>query len=277
MDSQGPNIPDLYRDYASRTEALLNETQAFPIHWGIAGGAKTSDGIPKDFFRFDADRLKRLIIRAEHMIRCLIIWMAWIYLKSGDISPSVRRFPSSREPMLISLNPAESPEKSPVHPDFAARNLPLYPSTAGAFHVSLHDRESDEPRRTERQQKATHQRTRNDDILPKDRLIERLARLPDLFASIESRAQRLAKVWAIQLKPRIKAYRVEMKNRLDNIPEGKTMPDLSGLERPELKPLKCEEPPPRFLKGAEPEERETLTHLHAIAREAAELFTQRCG
>ena len=110
-----------------------------------------------------------MVDRAEHIIRCLIIWMAWARLRSGLVEPIfspllARGSHPGRDPGLDALRPtlgrdglhtsdcagAECPEpqameqhssienkNAPVHHLYSIRGLPLYDLRVAPFKVSL--------------------------------------------------------------------------------------------------------------------------------------------
>ena len=169
MHEPGLDISEEFYAYKDRASGYIARASHFPFQWGLPNGAKNKNGFPIEFFRWDRRVLKRMVDRAEHIIRCLIIWMAWARLRSGLVepvySPLLARGPRpGQEPGLDALRPtlgrngihtsdcagAECPEpqameqhssienkKAPVHHLYSIRGLPLYDLRVPPFKVSL--------------------------------------------------------------------------------------------------------------------------------------------
>ncbi|MAT36250.1 MAG: hypothetical protein CMK06_14100, partial [Ponticaulis sp.] len=82
------------------------EGAAAPSPNKVRGGIRGEQLRPR-LFRYDAKRLKRMILGAEHMLRCLIIWKAFRVMREGEIKPSRERFPTP---------PTSSASKEPAPP-----------------------------------------------------------------------------------------------------------------------------------------------------------------
>lgn len=183
----------------------------FNSGWGIHGRGKRPDGFYGHFFRFDANRMTRMVLACEHLIRCMIIWMAVRAYRDTDIQPANYRLPSggARGP--------RAPE-APMDAMFALRALPLYEpklppflismpqptkhAALSAFYANGSSREQNEnvsgakPARLRATGSSKRRKLRNDQILDCNHLVERSHRLSKLFDEIDSRARRLAARWA---------------------------------------------------------------------------------
>ena len=352
MDTPGLTLPPEYDDYRARAGGYLTRVAQFPFDWGMPQGAKNKDGMPIDFFRWDRRRFRRMVERAEHIIRCLIIWMALIRLRAGLVVCSGQSSPGDRSsgnrftgsisdpphpaPSRCSCGArtavscscadqhdqwsdsycpscggvhehregAECPEpqatdqhssiwgeaaggqnkNAPIHPLFVIRALPLYDPKLPAFRISLPEEITREDlwmqasqRACRTTEKASYRRPRNDSIHTSGLLVARMERLFDLIGEIDKRADRIAAVWARRLKPEIRAYKAELSRRIETANANDTSPDLYGLTRPELRPVKTGFPPDELVDDAPDDERDDLLALHDVALRAAELFYERCG
>ena len=176
MHEAGLDISEEFYAYKERASGYIARASHFPFQWGLPNGAKNKNGFPIEFFRWDRRVLKRMVDRAEHIIRCLIIWMAWARLRSGLVepvySPLLGRNPSgsgrpapsrcscgaqrgSLEPVLCELcsreqneqgagapalagsSTEQSNQNAPVHHLYSIRGLPLYDLRVAPFTVSL--------------------------------------------------------------------------------------------------------------------------------------------
>ena len=110
MHEPGLDIPEEFYAYKDRASAYIARASHFPFQWGLPNGARNKNGFPIEFFRWDRRVLKRMIDRAEHIIRCLIIWMTWARLRSGLVEPVyspllARGSHPGRDPGLDALRP----------------------------------------------------------------------------------------------------------------------------------------------------------------------------
>ena len=182
-----------------------SEGAAAPSPDKVRGGIRGEPLRPR-LFRYDAKRLKRMILGAEHMLRCLIIWKAFRVMREGEIKPSRERFPT---PPTSSAPREPAP---PVHPHFKLRALPLYDPKAPPFRISMPSEfkspaagqenawgeiESKQyaPRPSSILRK-NRRRPRNDTVSREERLYLQLDRLSDIYDSIDTRGARLAARWA---------------------------------------------------------------------------------
>ena len=233
----GFSIPGQFKDQIERLSVYLNRIAHFPFHWARPGSTPDQP----DFFRYDAERLARMINSAEHFLRCLIIWMAWLRLHHGEVTP--RRI--SALPKPIGRRPV--PEED-MHPDFALRALPLRTARLPAFRISLpDDRGAATPRANAKGKRSAH-RPRNDDTLSGETLIARAERLDKILEDLDARATRYASWWA-----------------------GRLLFDRQSTE-PAFTPLKHWQPPPDILDGAPPDEEADLLAIHDVACRAAAAF-----
>ena len=285
MNAPGCPLPPDFAEYKTRTERYIEQASWFPFQWGRPLGAKTPEGMPTDFFRYDARRFKRMIERAEHMLRCLIIWLAYLTLHRVE----TERLSDFAHPCKLPFGGGGSGAASaPNHPDMIARGIPVYEPRLPAFRISLPDGEVARPfggegfRVRGDARSARTPRPRNDAILSSGLLIARLERLGDLLDSIEPRAMRMAQVWAGRLvsgetlsgdtasdrKVPAQHWRTSSENRGSDF--------LSG-DRYEILPLKTHDPPDALLKDASKEVCDDLTALHDVALRAAVAFNAHCG
>ena len=173
MHEPGLDIPEEFYAYKDRASGYIARASHFPFQWGLPNGAKNKNGFPIEFFRWDRRVLKRMVDRAEHIIRCLIIWMAWARLRSGLVEPifspllgrAPRRASHSRlfpcdcahmeraqgcrfcapheqgegagAPALAGSSTEQSKQNQPVHHLYSIRGLPLYDLRVAPFKVSL--------------------------------------------------------------------------------------------------------------------------------------------
>ena len=213
-----------------RIGSYISRIVSFNSGWGIHGRGKRPDGFFGHFFRFDANRMTRMVLACEHLIRCMIIWTAVRAYKEGDVQPARFRLPPRGPRGSRSLAP-------PMDADFALRGLPLYEPKLPPFLISLPEptkdaalsathRESGVSREAGGQTKTalsafyangssreqtkndvgaepaslrvsgSSKRKRNDQILDCNMLVERSHRLSKLLDEIDPRARRLAARWA---------------------------------------------------------------------------------
>ena len=280
MDTPGLTLPPDYDAYRARAQGYIARASRFPFQWGMPNGLKTRDGTPTEFFRFDQRRLKRMVERGEHIIRCLIIWMALIRLRAGLVVPVASKLPVATSDNLHTRD--EHPQDHPDQHLFSLRALPLYDAKLPSFSISLPSPEdrataSEEGRRAHRTGRKAQRRPRNDTIQSATFLVARIGRLYDLFGQIDDRAERIAAHWAGRLQPEIKAYQAELTRRIEVANTHDASPDLSGLTRPELRPLKTGFPPDDLSDDAPDDERDDLLALHDVALRAADRFHELCG
>ena len=167
MHEPGLDISEEFYAYKDRASGYIARASHFPFQWGLPNGARNKNGFPIEFFRWDRRVLKRMVDRAEHFIRCLIIWMAWARLRSGLVEPvysvlgrnpstsgSGRPAPSrcscgaqrgSLEPVLCELCSREQNQNAPVHHLYSIRGLPLYDLRVAPFSVSLPEKKVPRP------------------------------------------------------------------------------------------------------------------------------------
>ncbi|HBJ93549.1 hypothetical protein [Ponticaulis sp.] len=312
MNEPELDIPEEFYAYKSRAASYIARLSGFPFQWALPDSSTTQTGFPTSFFRWDQRRFRRLIEHAEHLIRCLIIWMAYARLRSGlvrDGLSSVRDGSPERAPSRPPDDRFEESKNSPervlcenrsreqskeVHPHFVLRGLPLYDQKLPAFRVSLP--ESPSPglgegfgMRAEKEAPHLTPRLRNDTIYTCDRLIARMERLGTLIEEIDARAGRIAGIWLARMSSRAQCETLLCSANTG--PDVHTLP-VSGpgsarhhsmLHRIRDDtcwhpiPIKSPDPPPDILQDASDEERDDLLALHDAAIRAAELFSQHCG
>ncbi|MFC6198447.1 hypothetical protein [Ponticaulis profundi] len=274
---------DEFPDYQARVNRHIFRAERFPHQWAIGGDApETYKDIPCRLFRYDVQRLTVMVERVEHMIRCMIIWLAFRLMRDGQVTAGKAVCPP--EPGLRLHLPQPD-----IHPLFAVRGLPLYPTRLPAFRISMADETpSDAPDEEtcdhsldqalaqHRVSEGYQRRPRHDDELACERLIDRLLRLADLHESMEARARRYARYWL----GRFEAARLERAKAA--LTEPCTLPQPPHLKGggpplPRFLPLKIPLPPDKWLSDTLPDEADDLTALHDVAIRAAELFEERCG
>ena len=211
-----------------RISSYIRRIVGFNAGWGIHGRGKRPDGFYGHFFRFDANRMTRMVLAAEHLIRCMIIWLAVRAYRDEAIAPANYRLPKGGPR-------GTRPPEPPMDPLFKLRALPLHeprlppflislpePSNltrsslrrhgsgishptsdrAGAAALSTTHRESGVSRETGGLTKmnlratGSSNRKRNDQILDCNLLVDRAHRLSTLLEEIDPRARRLAARWA---------------------------------------------------------------------------------
>ena len=220
-DVSATDPPDEMIPLLERAGEYLARIFRFPFDWGLPDQTLEVTDYRRRFFRYDADRFRHLIIGAEHIIRCLIIWKAYRKMRDEDVTPR-RYIPPPHNP-----NPSPREPAAPMHHLFEIRGLPLHEPKPPPFRISLpdvHSRSSprtqgspgEQPdsrvRRNERKDsfeqplydgfarpESRSKRKRNDDIAFHEKLYLRMERLSDLYESLDDRAARLASRWSGQL------------------------------------------------------------------------------
>ena len=245
-DEDKLNFPGM----TARVKYYLSLIAWFPFQWGLPDQTQPGPSSRPRLFRYDARRLRGMVVRAEHMLRCLIIWLAHRKMRDETITPihQVIPVPTGKPPTPI----------APIHPDFALRGLPVYPPKPPAFRISLPEPAANKtsPRKSSGDRWL---RPRNDDTGTPEALYLRLERLDQLFDSVEARATRLAARWAGDIAARQKT----------------TSPPHSAP--PTIRPLKTSYAPDELLFGAAEDETEDINILHDVAFRAAEGFPALCG
>lgn len=156
MNEPELDIPEEFYAYKSRATTYIARLSGFPFQWALPDSSTTQTGFPTSFFRWDQRRFRRLIQHAEHLIRCLIIWMAYARLRSGLVRSELssvrhcahmgraqscsqdhahqqgagaeRPEPQAMEPRSSITNNAPS-----IHPHFVLRGLRLYYQNSRPF------------------------------------------------------------------------------------------------------------------------------------------------
>ena len=247
----------------------------FPLSWGVPEG----DGEPiserPQLFRLDARRLRDRIIRAEHMIRCLIIWRAFRMTRDEGVEPVTSHLPT---PPAF---PALRESVRPVHPLFAPRGEPLFAPRPPAFRISMPEpRAEDAPcrsGRSAREPQGRWVRPRMDDLVCNDVLYLRLERLDALFDEVDTRAGRLAARWAGYCQPQAAVDPSPSRDENGDDPSSFWPPPAGAPPSSLIRPLKSHDPPHDLLENASEEECEDLHILHDVAFRAAESFPALCG
>ena len=303
------DIPEEFYAYKSRAASYIARLSGFPFQWALPDSSTTQTGFPASFFRWDQRRLRRLIEHAEHLIRCLVIWMAYARLRSGLVKDGLSsvldgRFEESENsPERVLCEHRSREQNKEVHPHFVLRGLPLYDQKLPAFRISLP--ESPSPGLGEgfgmRAEKTSSRltpapspqrrggRPRNDTIYTCDALIARMERLGTLIEEIDTRAAHIAGIWLARMSSRAQCGTTL--RPANTGPDVRTPPwSGPGAARHHSMlhrirddtpwhpvPIKSPDPPPDILQDASDEERDDLLALHDAAIRAAELFSQHCG
>lgn len=263
----------------AQVDRHLTRLAHFHYQWGLTDNGPAAERSRPRLFRYDAERLKHLVIMAEHMIRCLIIWLAHRKMRDETITPMRAGFPRRRS--------GNSPESQPpIHPLLAERGIPLFEPKLPAFRISLPEHRSSLRTQgsrligpTSHRQSKRAPRPRNDDIPAIDLLYDRLDRLDALYASIDDRAVRLAASWAGRVMASPAGINTPATASASTT-QSEVWPLSSEGARPSRftpRPLKSHDPPEDLYRHALPEEAEDVRILHDVAVRAAEGFPALCG
>lgn len=303
-----------FQGMMAQVALYLSRVAHFPFHWGLTDDAPIKDAMRPRLFRYDARRLSRLIDMAEHMIRCLIIWLAYRKMRDETVTPR-RHFIPTPPP------PGARLAQDPIDHRLAARCVPLFDPKPPPFCISMpedrsslhalsphqtgaepvsdltdHERQIREFELAMRDEECGAPRSgklRNDDILTNERLYMRLDRLDQLYDGIDQRAARLAARWAGQVSPVVIPYAPQHASDAAQIRDPEHPPPQNtgsaGRQFPSFKapddtqdirppcPIKTYDPPQDWLDLARPDEAEDLLILHDAALRAAEGFPALCG
>mgnify|MGYP000462593283 CR=1 FL=1 len=257
----GIPLPAAFAGFIERLPLYLARIARLPIAWGIPG-SEGAHGMPTRLFRYDHDRMKRMVLLSEHLIRCLIVWLAFLRLHYDKVSLNAHAAPLTGSKSTTSQRPMDE--------RFSARALPLHPVKPPPFRVSMPAPSPKPYAKGSGLRTTTHAKRRYDDEMDGERLIQRADRLEHLIDTLLPRADRLAAYWAGRLK-RARAPVV----RDTDAPA----PHNACSEPRDLifDPLKSPRPPPDLLEDAEDDEAEDLSLLHDVAIDAAEGFNALCG
>lgn len=257
----GVPLPDAFAGFFERLPLYLARITRLPIAWGIPG-SEGAHGMPTRLFRYDHDRMKRMVLRSEHLIRCLIVWLAFLRLHYDKVAPSEHAAP-------LTGGASTTPQR-PVNELFSVRALPLTPVKPPPFRVSMPDPSSKPYTKGSGLRTTIRAKRRYDDDMDGERLIQRADRLEHLIDTLLPRADRLAAYWA----GRMKRARAPVAHGNDT-----PAPHDAFIEPRDLifDPLKSPRPPPDLLEDAEDDEAEDLSLLHEVAIDAAEGFNALCG
>ena len=270
-----------FEGMTAQARMYLARIAAFPTNWGLSDpGTKTPDMRPR-LFRYDAKRLKRMVASAEHMIRCLIIWLAYRKMRDETVTPRPSPFPVAPD-RTAPRRPFE-----PAHPQFVLRGLPLFEPKPPPFRISMPAPRSDKTdaadpygptRRHARSRSRFRSRTRprNDDVSQQETLYLRLERLGALFDQLDVRADRLAARWAGWLGEPAGADNAESPAPEKPRIYGEARSWRGGVTAM-IRPLKSHDPPPDLIFDAPDDEIEDLHILHDAAIRTAEGFPALCG
>ncbi|MAP94900.1 MAG: hypothetical protein CMK07_08115 [Ponticaulis sp.] len=254
-----------------RVGTYLTRALKITSGWGLQGRGQHKSGFFNHLCRFDANRLDRLVRMAEHLVRCLIIWMAYRACRDGEITPHPHHLPVQPD-HEIKRTPQE-----PVDFTFRLRGIPVYEPKLPPFCISMPSNEQPLAAMSRDRSKPLirRRRKRNDDVLDCSLLIERALRIETLVGEIDARAIRLAQHW----KGRVMAATPDPQLSLpfDDIDQQPDDTDKNVSECVKLLPLKTADPPPDLLEGAAEDETNDLHALHDVALRTADMFPALCG
>lgn len=218
-------------------------------------------------FRYDEKRLRRIILAAEHMVRCFIILLAFTRARETPITPV--RFtltPGAR-------NFGSRAKTAPLDHQAELRCIPMYEVKPPAFTISLPGEAGKSDICSGKTARRRYARPRNDDKLNIDRLWLRLERLPDLLKNAKIRADRIARIWAGMLTPKIARHKRQKRLKAERPDD----PSILTFKPPAFEPLKDWRPPPFIMEGADETEQGDIISLHYAAGEAAKGIYALCG
>lgn len=236
-------------------------------NWGLIDEhAELGEGKYK-LFRYDEKRLRRIVLAAEHMVRCFIILLAFTRAHNEYLRPI--RF--TLTPGARNYGPRAA--HRPLDRQAELRCIPMYEVKPPAFTISLPGETRKSMAHARKTTRRKHVRPRNDDKLNIDRLYLRAQRLPDLLTNAEIRADRIARIWAGMLSPKIARQKRQKRLKAERPDD----PSILTFKPPAFEPLKDWRPPPFIMEGADETEQDDIISLHYAAREAAKGIYALCG
>ena len=229
---------DTPSDLLARIMTYIGAALRFQRNWALPAQAGE---LPR-LLAFERRALSRMVSRAEHMIRCWIILLAFAHIRD-DTAPA-RRWTLPLSVQTGKLQPIRFAEH-----EILARRKPVPP----AFRISLPSiRETGKP--AFERSRTGHPKRRSEQI--EAALDMRLKRLFTLLDEADDRARNIAAIW----KARIRSIR-------------KSPP----IRRPHFDPLKGAAAPGALLETAEADEARTVRQFHLIAHTAVQGVYALCG
>ncbi|MDF1679537.1 hypothetical protein [Ponticaulis sp.] len=225
-------------DLLARIMTYIGAAFRFQSSWALPASA----GEPPRLLAFERRALSRMVSRAEHMIRCWIILLAFAHIRDDTA-------PTRQWTLPLSIQAGKRRPISFAEREILARRKPEPP----AFRVSLPPINETSRWAFERQ-RTGHPKRRSEQI--EAALDMRLKRLFTLLDEADDRARNIASIW----KGRIRSIR-------------KAPP----IRRPHFDPLRGAGAPGTLLETAEEDEARTVRQFHLIAHTAVQGVYALCG
>lgn len=229
---------DTPSDLLARIMTYIGAAFRFQRSWALP--AQT--GEPPRLLAFERRVLARMVGRAEHMIRCWIILLAFAHIRDNTA-------PARRWTLPVSVQAGKRQPISFAEREILVRRKPEPP----AFCISLPSIR-DTTKRSSGERHTGHPKRRSEQI--EAALDMRLKRLFTLLDQADDRARNIASVW----KGRIRSIR-------------KSPP----VRRPSFDPLRGAVAPGALLETAEEDEARTVRQFHLIAHTAVQGVYALCG
>ncbi|HBH90507.1 hypothetical protein [Ponticaulis sp.] len=229
---------DTPSDLLARIMTYIGAAFRFQRSWALPAQA----GEPPRLLAFERRALSRMVSRAEHMIRCWIILLAFAHIRDDTA-------PARRWTLPVSVQAGKRQPISFAEREILARRKPEPP----AFRISLPSIREMGKRAFDRS-RTGHPKRHSEQI--EAALDMRLKRLFTLLDEADDRARNIAAIW----KGRIRSIR-------------KTPP----TRRPHFDPLKGAAAPGALLETAEEDEARTVRQFHLIAHTAVQGVYALCG
>lgn len=169
----------------ARIMTYIGTAFRFQKSWALPAPA----GEPPRLLAFERRVLARMVSRAEHMIRCWIILLAFAHIRDDTA-------PARRWTLPVSVRAGKRQPISFAEREILARRKPVPP----AFHISLPSIRETSRRAFERSRRG-HPKRRSEQI--EAALDMRLKRLFTLLDQADDRARNIAAIW----KGRIRSIR----------------------------------------------------------------------
>ena len=229
---------DTPSDLLARIMTYIGAAFRFQSSWALPAQA----GEPPRLLAFERRALSRMVSRAEHMIRCWIILLAFAHIRDDTA-------PARRWTLPVSVHAGKRQPISFAEREILARRKPVPP----AFRISLPSiRETN--RRAFERPRTGHPKRRSEQI--EATLDMRLKRLFTLLDEADDRARNIASIW----KGRIRSIRMS-----------------PPIQRPIFDPLRGAAAPGAMLENAEADEARTVRQFHLIAHTAVQGVYALCG
>ena len=229
---------DTPSDLLARIMTYIGAAFRFQRSWALPAPA----GEPPRLMAFERRALSRMVSRAEHMIRCWIILLAFAHIRDDTA-------PARRWTLPVSIQAGKRQPISFAEREILARRKPVPP----AFCISLPSIR-DTTKQSSGGRHTGHPKRRSEQI--EAALDMRLKRLFTLLDQADDRARNIASIW----KGRIRSIRTAPPTR-----------------RPIFNPLKGAAAPGALLETAEEDEARTVRQFHLIAHTAVQGVYALCG